>query len=386
MHFVPASEEGGLNMAMLKRLVLKGFRSIRDMDLELRPINVLIGANGAGKSNLISYFKMLNEMMGGRLQTYFAGSGRAQSLLHYGPKQTPQMDATLEFETDQGLNVYHQRLFHVAGDTLAFAEETLDFKRHNSTNRFPPPPMSLGSGHQETRISDEADRNNPTAGVFRHLLNHCRVFHFHDTSPAARARAYCSVTNDRWLMPDAGNVAAMLWRFKNEEGNPAYRRILGTVRQIAPFLGDFELEPTGPQNKDIILNWKDRMSGDVFGAHQLSDGTLRFIALAALLLQPQRMLPDVIVIDEPELGLHPAGLNLLGGMLRSASHHCQIVVSTQSAPLLDGFGPEDVVVVNRRDGASNFERLNEDQLKDWLDQYTLGQLWEKNVVGGGPFG
>jgi predicted ATPase len=370
-------------MAMLKRLALKGFRSIKDMDLEMRSLNVLIGANGAGKSNLVSFFKMLNEMMGGRLQNYIAESGRAQSLLHYGPKRTPQMEAALEFETNTGgLNTYYQRLFHVAGDTLAFAEETLDYKKHDWEGPHQPP-MSLGSGHQETRIGDEADRGNQTAGFFRSLLNRCRVFHFHDTSPTARARAYCFVGNDRWLMPDAGNVAAMLNRFRNDESSPAYRRILGTVRQIAPFLVDFDLEPTGPE---IILKWKDKVSGDVFGAHQLSDGTLRFIALTTLLLQPEATLPNMIVIDEPELGLHPAGLNLLGGMLRSASHHSQIIVSTQSAPLLDGFGPEDVIVVDRRDGASSFERLSEDRLKDWLEEYTLGQLWEKNVVGGGPFG
>ncbi len=369
-------------MAMLRRVILNGFKSIKAMDLELRPLNVLIGASGAGKSNLVSFFKMLNEMMGGRLQQSIAGAGRAQSVLHYGPKTTPQMEAMLEFETDQGLNTYSQRLFHVAGDTLAFAEETLDFQRHGHQGARGAP-LSLGPVHHETGIGDEADRGNQTAGVFRHLLNCCRVFHFHDTSPTARARAYCYVGNDRWLLPDAGNVAAMLYRFREKEPGPAYRRIVGTVRQIAPFLADFELEPTGPQNTEIILNWKDKHSGDVFGPHQLSDGTLRFIALATLLLQPQALLPDVIVIDEPELGLHPAGLNLLGGMLRSVSHHCQVVVATQSAALVDGFAPEDVIVVDRRDGASTFARLEAEPLKDWLQDYTLGELWEKNVSGEG---
>lgn len=154
-------------MAMLHRMILNGFKSIKSMDLELRALNVLIGGNGAGKSNLVSCFKMLNEMMGGRLQTYIAAAGRAQSVLHYGPKQTSQMEATLEFHTDRGLNTYHQRLFHVAGDTLAFAEETLDYKKHDWPGPHNPP-MSLGAGHQETRIGEEADRGNETARVFRH--------------------------------------------------------------------------------------------------------------------------------------------------------------------------------------------------------------------------
>jgi predicted ATPase len=224
------------------------------------------------------------------------------------------------------------------------------------------------------------------AQSLQRLLDQCRVYHFHDTSSSARARGYCYVGNDRWLMPDAGNLAAMLYRFRSDRSSPAYRRILGTIRQIAPFIADFVLEPTGQQNQDLILNWQDKNAGEVFGPHQLSDGTLRFIALATLLLQPQALLPDVIVIDEPELGLHPAALNLVGGMLRSASHHAQVIVATQSAALVDGFAPEDVIVVNRRERASTFERLREEQLKEWLEDYTLGQLWEKNVVGGGPSG
>jgi predicted ATPase len=369
---------------MLRRVKLKGFKSIKDLDLELRPLNILIGANGAGKSNLVSYFKLLNEMLIGRLQAYIAWAGRAHSLLHFGPKRTPQMEADLEFETDQGINTYHQRLFFAAGDTLAFAEESLQFQATGHAG--PPKVVELGAGRPESSISQEAFRGDLTAKVFHHLLSRCRVYQFHDTSPPARVRGYGYLGNDRWLMPDAGNLAAMLYRFRQQETGPAYRRIVGTVRQVVPFFHDFDLEPTGPENKDIILNWRDRDADEVFGPHQLSDGTLRFIALATLLLQPQDLLPDVIVIDEPELGLHPAALNLLAGLLQSTSHHCQIIVATQSAALVDAFAPEDVVVVNRRAGASTFERLETAALEDWLREYTLGQLWEKNVLTGGPSG
>src|SRR5580700_5253947 len=109
-------------MAILQRVILNGFKSIKAMDLELRPLNVLIGANGAGKSNLVSFFKMLNEMMGGRLQQYIGTGGRAHSLLYYGPKVTPQLDARLEFEVENGIDTYDMRLFHAAGDTLVFAD------------------------------------------------------------------------------------------------------------------------------------------------------------------------------------------------------------------------------------------------------------------------
>jgi len=387
-------------LAILKRVVLKGFKSIKEMELELRPLNVLIGANGAGKSNLVSFFKMLNRMMSktpagmGQLQHYIAEVGYAHALLHYGPKETPQMEATLEFETDAGINTYYQRLFHVAGDTLAFADETLDFRRQDwqgpSTS-----PLSLGAGHKETRIGDEADRGNQTAKVFRHLLNQCRVFHFHDTSPTARIRQYCYIGDNRWLMPEAGNLAAFLFRLREQNGRSAYNRIVSTIRLIAPFFIDFVLEPAGTNKKDLILNWLEDSgelnsvpgtagSEQVFGPHQLSDGTLRAMCLVALLLQPEDELPDLIIVDEPELGLHPYALNLIASLLKKASHHAQVLISTQSSSFLDNFDVDDIVVVSRVGNASRFERPSAEKLGAWLDEYSLGEVWEKNVIGGGP--
>ncbi len=365
----------------LKRISVSGFKSIKTMDLELRPLNVLIGANGAGKSNLVSFFKLLNEMMGGRLQQFVAASGRAQSLLHLGPKVTPQMAARLEFEVENGLDTYAMRLFHAAGDTLVFADETLSFLQ---TGYAKPKSLCLGAGHQETRIGQEAETGEPTAKVFRHLLNHCRVYHFHDTSATARVRQYCYVGDNRWLMPDAGNLAAVLWRLRSERNGAAYRPIVTTTRLIAPFFDDFDLEPAGPQQKEIILNWRQKGSDQVFGPHQLSDGTLRAICLVTLLLLPEDELPDLIIVDEPELGLHPYALDVLAALFKKTSHHAQILVSTQSSSFLDHFDPQDVVVVDREGPESKFIRPSAEQLEAWLEEYSLGEVWEKNVIGGGP--
>jgi len=351
------------------------------MDLELRSLNVLIGANGAGKSNLISFFKMLNEMMGGRLQQYIAVSGRAQSILHFGPKVTPQMEARLSFEVDNGTDTYAMRLFYAAGDTLVFADESLSFLQTGYTK---PKEVSLGSGHQETRIGQEADKGDPTARVFRHVLNHCRVYHFHDTSPTARVRQYCNVVDNRWLMPDAGNVAAYLLRLREMNGSATYKRIVSTIRLIAPFFDDFDLEPAGPYKKDITLNWREKGSDQLFGTHQLSDGTLRAMCLITLLMQPEDELPDLIVVDEPELGLHPYALNVVATLFKKAAHHTQVLISSQSSSFLDNFDAEDVVVVNREGKESLFTRPDQEKLKAWLDEYSLGEVWEKNVIDGGP--
>ena len=370
-------------MTILKQVTLQGFKSIKDMHLELRPLNIMIGANGAGKSNVVAFFKMLHEMMAGRLQTYIGTAGRAHSLLHYGANTTPHIEATLQCEGENGVETYHMRLLHAAGDTLIFAEETLRFLL--TCWAGPPQEVRLGSGHQETCLSDAADRGEPTAKVFRHLLHHCRVYQFHDTSATARIRQYCYVEDNRWLMSDAGNLAAILYRLRQHDTGLAYKRIVGTVRQIAPFFGDFELQPTGPGDRDIMLNWRERESDQLFGPHQLSDGTLRAMSLITLLQQPVHDLPNLLIVDEPELGLHPVAKTIVAGLLKKASHHCQVIVATQSSALLDAFDPDEVIVVDWVDRQSMFRRLDAGSLQEWLKEYTLGQLWEKNVFGGGPF-
>ena len=366
-------------MNRLKRVTLNGFKSIRAIDLELNPLNILIGANGAGKSNLISFFKMLNEMMAGRFQQYIGTSGRAQSLLYFGPKTTPQIEAQLEFEVENGTDTYHIRLFHAAGDALIFAEEKLSFWE---TGRESPRIDELGAGHQETKISEAVNEGKQTAKVLKYLLDRCRVYHFHDTSSTAGVRQSCYVGDNRWLMPDASNLAALLLRFREEDGNAAYQQIVGTIRLIATFFDDFILEPDASHR--VILNWREKDSDRVFGPHQFSDGTLRAICLTTLLLQPEDELPKLIVVDEPELGLHPYALNIVADLFSKAALHTQILISTQSSSFLDNFDPEDVIAVNREGKESQFKRLSPTELDSWLDEYSLGEVWEKNVIGGGP--
>jgi predicted ATPase len=383
-------------MAMLRRVILKGFKSIKEMDLELCSLNVLIGANGSGKSNLVSFFKMLQEMMAGRLRQYVATEGRAHSLLHYGPKVTPQLEAHLEFEMGGGLHpdaMYLLRLIHAAGDVLVFEEETLRMGGLGPQSLLPviragppqhPSSVSLGAGHQETRILDEADRGDPVARCFRDLLDRFRVYHFHDTSASARVRQYGYLGDHHSLLPDAGNLAAFLYHLQNQARGGAYHRITSTIRLIAPFFRDFDLSPSGENGKDIILNWRDEESDQIFGPHQLSDGTLRAMCLVTLLLQPEAELPSLIVVDEPELGLHPYALNVVASLFEKASHHSQVLISTQSSSFLDNFEPADIIIVDREGKESVFRRPEHAALEAWLEEYSLGEVWEKNVIGGGP--
>ncbi|MEI8372664.1 MAG: AAA family ATPase [Planctomycetota bacterium] len=367
-------------MAMLRKLAIRGYRSIKDASLELRALNVLIGANGVGKSNFVSFFKLLNEMMAKRLQQYIGTSGRAQSLLYFGPKVTPQIETELEFQADNGLDWYSMRLFHAAGDTLVFADETLRFLQTGCTV---PKVVPLGAGHQETRIADEANQGEQTVRAFRHILNQCRVYHFHDTSPTARIRQSCYINDNRWLMPDAGNLAAMLYSYRVRE-KVAYGRIVSTIRKIMPEFDDFDLEPNRLNQNDIFLNWRMRGSEYLFGPHQISDGTLRAMAIITLFLQPENDLPDVIVLDEPELGLHPFGLEIVADLMRSVSRRSQVIVATQSQSFLNSFEPEEIITVEWNQGQTTFKRLDAEQFKDWLEDYSIGELWQRNVLGGGP--
>lgn len=367
-------------MAILKRIEIKGYRSIRSVRLELCPLNILIGPNGAGKSNFVSFFKMLNEMMGGRLQQYIGTSGRGQSLLYFGPKVTPQLEGELEFEADNGTDWYGMRLFHAAGDTLVFAEETLKFLQ---PGRVSPKIVSLGAGHQETRIGEQANKGEQTAKVIRHLLNQCRVYHFHDTSPNAMVRQFGYINDNRWLRPDAGNLAAMLFAYR-ERASVVYGRIVSTIRKIMPEFEDFDLAPNRLNPNDIMLNWRKRGSDYLFGPHQISDGSIRAMAICTLFLQPEDDLPDVIILDEPELGLHPHALEMVAGLIRAASSRTQVIAATQSQNFLNFFEPSEIITVETHEGQSVFRRLEPDQLKDWLEDYSIGELWQRNVLGGGP--
>jgi len=367
-------------MDRLTHLELSGFKSIRTLsDLELRPLNVLIGANGAGKSNLISFFKLLNWMVSapGNLQFYLSRIGGANQLLHDGARVTPQITARLAFSTEPGMNEYRFRLFHAARDTLIFAEESFRFVPQERDDRDW---VVLGAGHREAQIIERAEQGDSTARSIRSLLQRCVVYQFHNTAETARVRQRWSVEDNWRLKEDAANLAPLLLRLQQERPQH-YARIVATIRQIAPFFADFELVPVGGT---VLLQWREQGSDLLFGAHQASDGTIRVMALVTLLLQPEESLPGLIMLDEPELGLHPYAIDIVAGLLKAAALRTQVFLATQSMTLIDYFSPEDIIVVDRSERASTFHRLDSSHLEAWLDEYSLAELWEKNVFGGRP--
>jgi predicted ATPase len=368
----------------ISRLTIEGFKSIRELkDFELRSLNVLIGANGAGKSNFVGFFRLLRELVKQRLQLALrTQEGGANACLYMGSKVTQRFAAKLYF----GQYAYEFALMPEVGNGLVFSEESTRFLAHHAGLH------RLGSGHTESKLRDfiERDRDGAPRGVNHRVyqaISSSVVYHFHDTSLWAGVRLQKAINDNEVLRPDAENLAAFLYRIR--ETNPdSYNQIRDVVQLAAPFFDDFSLRPV-PTHPDLIqLEWLQKDSDYPFRAHQLSDGTLRFICLATALLQPNR--PTTTLFDEPELGLHPYALVLLGDLFKQATEQDgtdaprQVIVSTQSASLLNEFEPEDIVVVERHRGESIFRRLDSARLSEWLKEYTLGELWQKNVLGGRP--
>jgi predicted ATPase len=363
-------------MRKLERLTVKNYKSIRDQTLDLGALNLFIGGNGAGKSNLISVFRFLREIVTQNLAGYTAVKGGAESLLYFGRKGSNSISIKLEFAEGERANAYKVDLTPTDDDGLSISTETAYY---HERDRYPKPfDLPISASTKESGL--RAHTHQCAAQALKDLESY-RVYHFHDTSDTAAAKLYCDLEDNRFLRSQAENLAAFLFWMK-EKHVEHYANIVATVRQIAPFFDDFLLSPSRLNESRIRLEWRERGSDAYFNAHSLSDGTLRFICLATLLLQPE--LPGIVLLDEPELGLHPAAITLLADLLSSASERTQVLVATQSVTLVNQFGPGEVWAVDRGDRQSVFRHLSGEDMSDWLDDYALGELWEKNLLGGRP--
>lgn len=363
-------------MSKLYKLHVQGFKSIRDQTLEFGPLNVFIGGNGVGKSNLVGVFQFLHRVAQQQLQNYTGEAGGANAILHFGRKKTEKLRLEVEFQDGSDANIYEFDLKPTNDDRFIFEREAT-YYWDKAQYKSPYNDLSW-EGHVEARVA-ESDRR--VAKYIRRHLDSYRIYHFHDTSAAAPVKQACDVADNRFLRADAANLAAYLYWL--QEKQPAhYQNIEDTIRQVAPFFNKFKLAPSALNPEKIRLEWEEKGSDTYFSAAALSDGTLRFICLSTLLLQPN--LPSLILIDEPELGLHPAAIQVLAALLQSAATRTQLIVATQSVTLINQLQPDQVWIVDREDGQSIFRHLKEANMSSWLEDYGLGELWEKNILGGRP--
>ena len=361
-------------MSTLHSISIKGFKSIRHIDnLPLGPINVLIGPNGSGKSNFIGVFSFLNAIRSEHLQQYVIRAGGADKVLHYGSKETEELIVRLSFD-DKNYE-YEIRLKAADSDTLYIDSEFTQSEHfgYQALKSF-----DIISIEKVEPIFPESVEND-----IKNHLDSWRLYHFHDTSSGSSMKKTADLNDNRFFRPDGANLAPFLY-YLREKHESSYSLIRRTVQRVAPFFDDFVLAPQRLNEDKIRLEWQHKGTDAYFDAASLSDGSLRFIALATLLLQPESLRPSVILLDEPELGLHPYAITMLASLLKQAAAQTQIILATQSPFLLDHFEPEDVLVADRVNGQTQLTRLDTPSLETWLQDYSLGQLWEKNEIGGRP--
>jgi predicted ATPase len=347
---------------------IKGYKSIKEAKIPLKPINILIGANGSGKSNFLSFFEFLNSLYERRLQEHVSLRGGEEKMLHKGSKITPSIFSKLKF----GLNAYSFEI-KKGDNAFVFTSEGLWYDRNPHYNN----PVDISDFKNEANVKIYALER---AKYIRAYLNSFKKYHFHDTGKDSSFNKASHIENDIYFLYEKGeNLAAFL--FYIQQTNPiVYNRIVNTIQSIAPFFSDFYFQPNA--EGFIRLQWQDKYSSTIYGVTDLSDGTIRFIALTTLFLQPN--LPSTIIIDEPELGLHPFAISKLAGMIQSAaSKNVQVIAATQSADLINHFVADDILTVNQHNGESSFKRLNQIDLSEWLDEYSVGDLWQRNIIHGG---
>ena len=362
---------------MIKYIEIKGFKSIKEVQMELNSLNILIGGNGSGKSNFISFFKLLKSIANRQLQRFLMEED-VDRLLYFGRKSTSELYGKVIFSDNPNHNnAYYFRLAQNSTGGLFIETEGSgynvrsddDLKNYNCNN-------NIDESNFFYSVQLQIYRNK----FLNDYLSSLKIFHFHDTSNTSLLRKKCDISDNTVLKHDGRNLPAMLYLLK-EKFPIIFNRIEKTVQSVAPYIYKFILESNGLNGNEIEIRWID--AGDMesnFSAYQLSDGTLRFIALAVLLMQPNP--PAVIIVDEPELGLHPFAIGKLAGMMQAASTKTQIIAATQSPGLISHFTPEDIIVIDKSENENQtvFNRLNSDSLKNWLEDYTLGDLWERNII------
>ncbi len=363
---------------MIERINIQNYKSIKNADVSLGHLNVLIGSNGVGKSNFISYFELLNAILNKRLGSYILERGGFDRFLYQGQKNSEYISSLIDFDNT---NAFYFTLKPTISNK-AFIENSGDYYNYQSDNKKNY--KTLWDNTLWDNAVEESgilDNKKWRAAYLQKFLKSFTVYHFNDTSISSSMRRECKIGDNEALRHDASNLAAFLFRLQQSESK-SFNLIEGVIRSIAPYFKKFKLREN-PNNKGMIyLEWEEKDSDTYLDAYSFSDGTLRFIALTTLLLQPE--LPETIIIDEPEIGLHPAAINKLAALIKRAAKQKQVILATQSINLVNCFDPEDILVVDRKDKQTIFNRLEKESLDVWLQEYNIGDIWEKNLIGGQP--
>ncbi len=360
----------------LDKITIKGFKSIRDLtDFKLTNLNVLIGSNGAGKSNFIDFFRLLRSICEDRLNNFIRNGGGISDFLFNGRKATKK----LQFEMLFGKRGYRFSIVPTVKEQCTISEEARFYESGPSCWWKLGDSVDGNSLMVKEAKGDSRD-SKYSKPVYEAVMS-WQIYHFHDTSSTSGMRHSEIIQDNKYLRTDGSNIAPYLLGLKKFQPD-IYNEIIDVIRLVIPFFNDFTLEPEEyGESKKVHLAWLQKGSDYPMQPYHFSDGSIRFICLATALLQPTP--PSTIIIDEPELGLHPSAISILAELIQNASKRTQLIVATQSPSFIDNFAVKNIIIVNRNDGESTFCRLQEKDFNIWLKNYSVGELWAKNIISGG---
>lgn len=363
---------------MIEQVVIRNYKSIRELSLKLNKINIFIGSNGVGKTNFISFFELVSKLYYQRLGSYTLEKGGIDNILYFGRKHSENLYGLLNFDNTNAF------FFNIipSQSNKGIIDYTGDYyNSRNKENINYNEDWNKRNWDNSVEESDLINRKEWRAQYLKNYLSSFIVYHFHDTSNSSPMKMLCNISDNIVLKTNGSNIAAYLY-FISLKHPKSFNKIEAVIHSIAPYFERFDLKPDRNNEQQIKLEWVEKGSDMYMDGHSFSDGTLRFIALTTLLLQPNP--PKVIIIDEPELGLHPFAINIVAEMIKSASIESQIITSTQSTNFVNNFELEDIIVVDREENQSVFKHLDKEELNTWLEDYTIGDIWEKNIIGGQP--
>lgn len=405
-------------MPIITNLTLENFKSFRDdvVNFPLRSLNIVIGRNGSGKSNLIRFFEMMRRAADERLERTLVEMGGLEQVHHYsGDPIEDGVEWAFEFSGLQKVDNTHNNPNGSAMYRGVILAEPHDYTVAYEFYTRPPYDRSqkqysfletsfgniemLNETHFENKSGKNAEANYsehelaivqirdknryPALDELREMLASWTIFRGFGSDALAnihRAQQLMPVSPLR-LEPFGTNLLSVLYALKNTARyRNTYKELLETLRAAIPDFIDIDLPVVG--GGMISLNYSSKYFGEdrAIPASSMSDGQLRFLGLAVLLSLPEP--PPLIAIDEPEIGLHPEMLPLLAGLLKEASKRTQIIVATHSPQLLsaEDITADDVIIAERENGSTKLERLSSERLAKWLERYSLGELWTRGTL------
>lgn len=385
-------------MAIFERLHVQGFRRLYDVDLVLKPLNIVIGANGSGKTSLLDVFSLLAASASGALNetiSEFGGvDGNLTNLTAANAGAARFMAFELAMSVQGHAPIQYRMSMSPRGVTYEIADETLTQQRQQS----PPPFKHIDAHHGVVRyyeqnrglIPPDWEYNAAESALsqvpkmyhepedFRKRLASSTHYHVLDVGRRAPVRLPQPMRDAKLPGRDGEDLVSCLYMLR-ETDSDRFEAIEATLRAGFPSFERLNFPPVAAGT--LAMTWKDKTSKTPFYMHQLSEGTLRFLWLATLLQSPG--LAAVTLIDEPEVSLHPELLSLLAELLREASQRTQLIVATHADRLVRHLLPSEVVTVDiDKGGAADAKWADEFDLEQWLNEFTLDEVWRMGRMGG----